>query len=65
MSMVMPGMVTTRVPAAAALMRAFVCVMDFAVGHSATSAAFIAAATGAGGSSPATEPSGICMMSAR
>ena len=29
----MPGMVTTRVPAAAALMRAFVCVMDFAVGQ--------------------------------
>ena len=51
-------MVTTREPAAAASMRAFVCVRDLTVGHTTTSAAFIAAATAAGGSSPVHTPDG-------
>ncbi len=55
----MPGMVTTRVPPAAALVRARVWVSDLAVAHRATSADAMAAATAEGGSSPATRPSGI------
>ena len=53
-SSVMLGMVATRAPALAASILARVWVMEVAMGAMTTSAAFMAAATAAGGSSPLT-----------
>ena len=58
------GMVAMRAPCFTALMRALVWVRDLAVGQRTMSAAAMAAATAAGGSSPETDRSPITMSMA-
>ena len=63
-SWVMPGMVASLAPFFTALIRALVWVRDFSVGQMITWDTAMAAATGAGGSSPETERGAICISMA-